>query len=54
MKIAPSHLTQEANRPSLSTDCVITGCDVVFTSGTAAVEDGVPGTAPPALNMAVS
>ena len=48
--------THEANRPSLSTDCVITGSGVVFTSGkVAAVDDRVTcGTVPPEPNMAAS
>jgi len=46
-------LTHEANRPSLSTDCVITGCGVLFTSDKAvAADDGI--TVPPAPNMAAS
>ena len=46
-------LTHEANSPSLSTDCDVTGCDVIFTSG-AIVWPVVSGIDPPTPNMASS
>ena len=48
-----TRLTHEANSPSLSTDCDITGCDVIFTSG-AVVWPAVSGIDPPTPNMASS
>ena len=48
-----TRLTHEANSPSLSTDCDITGCDVIFTSG-AIVWPAVSGIDPPTPNMASS
>lgn len=48
-----TRLTHEANSPSLSTDCDITGCDVIFTSG-AVVWLAVSGIDPPTPNMASS